>query len=70
MQTVLLTLPDEAEMGICNVKVRIDTKGYGKKTMAITAIAIEEIPVVEISVRSRKSNRLRRLVYGVFVSLC
>jgi len=50
VQTVLYAVPNDRDVGIGHIQMRIDPKGNGKKLCAIRLIAVEEVPVIKIPV--------------------
>jgi hypothetical protein len=69
MNAMLGLAANAGEMGVSDVEVRIDAKGYGEEITAILLIAIEEIAVVKVPVRAGIGNRLWRLVNGIVIAL-
>ncbi|MEY4255397.1 MAG: hypothetical protein RLZZ141_624, partial [Pseudomonadota bacterium] len=67
METDLHPVPDNAEMGINHVQMRIDTKGHREHPIAFSSIAIEEIAVIKVPVGAGIGDGLRGLVKGIVV---
>ena len=55
--------------GVHDPQIRINAQGRAEIDLAVRAISVEEIAVVEIAVRARKRNRIGRLVDGIIVRL-
>jgi hypothetical protein len=67
---VLLSVNQEAEGGVDDVKLRIDAKRGGEEDRAVGAVAVEEVAIVEVAVAAGKGNRLWCLVNRIVVAEC
>ncbi len=67
VEVELLAVERKRERSVNDVQMRVETERPNKIDFAVAAISVEEIAVVEIAIRSGKSERLGQLMNGKVV---
>ena len=69
VQIGLDPIPHQAKAGVGDVQVRIDPERHGEKVIALCAITVEEIPIIEIAIGPAVGDGFAGLMDRIVVAL-